>query len=83
MTKAQKYLEVFFEEKEIKYESWDITHNDQFHIIDTDFVIELIKNASASEQDQISNTLRKIDFINGNINNFLKFLAEAFVKTQY
>ena len=83
MTKTQKYLELFFEEKEIKSESWDITHNDQFHIIDTDFVIELIKGASAMEQEQIANTLRKIDFVNGNVNHFLKFLAESFIKTQY
>ena len=32
--------------------------------------------------EQIANTLRKIDFANGNVNHFLKFLAEAYVKTQ-
>jgi hypothetical protein len=83
MTKTQKYFELFFEEKEIRYELFEIEHNEEMHFIDTDFVIELIKKAPAREQDQIANTLRKIDFVNGNVNHFLKFLAEAYIKTQY
>ena len=83
MTKTQKYFELFFEEKEINYEMYEIEHEGEMHLIDTDFVIECIKEAPAREQEQIANTLRKIDFANGNVNHFLKFLAEAFVKTQY
>ena len=83
MTKTQKYLKAFFEEKEITFEQWEIYHNDQLHLIDTDVVIEAIHNAPTSEQDQVANVLRKIDFVNGNVNHFLKHLAEAFIKTQY
>jgi hypothetical protein len=83
MTKTEKYFELFFEEKEIGWESWEIEHNGETHFIDTDFVIELIKGAPAREQEQIANTLRKIDFANGNVNHFLKFLAEAYIKTNY
>ncbi|MBT2728405.1 hypothetical protein J7E63_15860 [Bacillus sp. ISL-75] len=83
MTKTAKYLELFFDEKEIQYEAFEIDHNGNIHLIDTDVVIEAIKNAPAREQDQVANTLRKIDFANGNVNHFLKFLAEQFVKTQY
>lgn len=83
MTKTATYLELFFEEKEIKFEAWEINHNGMLHLIDTDVVIEAIKNAPAREQDQIANTLRKIDFVNGNVNHFLKFLAEQFIQTQY
>lgn len=83
MTKTAKYLELFFEEKEIKFEAWEIEHNGNIHFIDNEYVIEAIKAAPAREQDQIANTLRKIDFANGNVNHFLKFLAEALIKTQY
>jgi hypothetical protein len=83
MTKTAKYLELFFEEKEIKFEAWEIYHNEQLHLIDTDVVIEAIKGAPTREQEQIANTLRKIDFVNGNVNHFLKFLAEQFIQTQY
>jgi hypothetical protein len=82
MTKTAKYLDLFFEEKEINFEMFEINHEGQMHLIDTDFVIELIKGAPTGEQDQIANQLRKIDFVNGNVNHFLKFLAEAFVKNQ-
>jgi hypothetical protein len=81
--KTTTYLELFFEEKEIKFEAWEIEAHDEIHFIDTDFVIELIKGAPPQEQEQIANQLRKIDFVNGNVNHFLKFLAEAYVKNYY
>lgn len=80
---TKKYLKLFFAEKDLAFESWEIEHNGMMHFIDTDVVIEAIHNAPASEQEQVANTLRKIDFVNGNVNNFLKFLAEAFIKNQY
>jgi hypothetical protein len=82
-TAEQKYFNNFFEEKQLPYEMFEIEHQGQAHLIDTDFVIELIKGAPQAEQKQIRNTLVKIDFVNGNVNHFLKFLAESFVKTQY
>lgn len=82
-TADQKYFDLFFDEKQLPYELFEIEHQGQMHFIDTDFVIELIKGAPAAEQKQIRNTLVKIDFANGNVNHFLKFLAEAYVKNQY
>jgi hypothetical protein len=84
MTKkaVDTYLERFFEEKEIRIEHWEIEVNGMTNFIDTEFVIELIFGAPDHEKEQIANTLRKIDFANGNVNHFLKFLAEAYVKTQ-
>jgi hypothetical protein len=81
--KTAKYLELFFEEKEINFEAWEIEAHGETHFIDTDFVIELIKEAPLQEQEQIVHQLRKIDFVNGNVNHFLKFLAEAYVKNYY
>jgi hypothetical protein len=84
MTKTAKYIEVFFEEKEINYEAFEIMdQNEMLHLIDTDVVIEAIKNAPEREKEQIANQLRRIDFANKNVNHFLKFLAEQFIKTQY
>jgi len=80
---AKRYLERFFEEKEITFEAWEIELHGETHFIDTDFVIESIKEAPTQEQNQIADTLRKIDFVNGNVNHFLKFLAEALVKNYY
>lgn len=75
------YLERFFEEKDLRIENWEIEVNGMTNFIDTEFVIELIKGAPDHEKEQISNTLRKIDFMNGNVNHFLKYLAEAYIRT--
>lgn len=77
------YLEKFFDEKEIPYEMYEINHKEELHIIDTDYVIESIKIAPYNEKKTIVDTLRKIDFANGNVNHYLKFLAGALIKTQY
>jgi penicillin-binding protein-related factor A (putative recombinase) len=82
-TAAAKYIEVFFEEKEISYEMYEIEVNGELHMIHTNAVINLIKQASKTEQETIANTLRKIDFVNGNVTHYLKFLAEAYIKTNY
>lgn len=80
MTETAKYLKTFFEEKEIRQESYELTAPDGMtHILDTDVVIEAIHNAPASEQTQIAAMLRKIDFKNGDVNHFLKFLAQQMV----
>jgi hypothetical protein len=79
MSKA--YLERFFEEKDLAYESWSIASEDGTeHLIDTDYVIESIFATSKTEQTKIADTIRKIDFANGNVNHYLKFLAGVLVK---
>jgi hypothetical protein len=80
---TMKYLSVFFEEKQLPYEMWEIEHNEEMHFIDTDFVITLIQEAPKREQEQIAAQLRKLDFVNANINHFLKYLAESYVKVNY
>ena len=82
-TAEQKYFENFFNEKQLPYETFEIEHNGQMHFVEMDFVIELIKTAPRPEQMQIRNTLVKIDFVNGNVNHFLKFLAESYIKMNY
>jgi hypothetical protein len=79
---TKQYFESFFAEKEIAYELFEIEFAGQTHFIDTDFVIELIKKAPKGEQVQLRNTLVKIDFVNGNVNHFLKFLAESYIKNR-
>jgi len=83
LTKTEEYFENFFAEKEIPYEEFSFDHNNNIHFIDTDFVIELIKSTKGNEAKQIRDILVGIDFRNGNVNHFLKHLAEGYVKTHY
>lgn len=78
---SKTYLLNFFEEKQINYTMFEIIDvNGLSHFIDTDFVIEAIHNAPVKEQQVISQTLRKLDFYNQPINDYLKHLATALVK---
>ncbi len=74
------YLSNFFQEKQINYTMFEITDlNGLTHFIDTDFVIEAIHNAPLNEQQVISQTLRRLDFYNQSINEYLKHLATILV----
>ena len=75
MKKTKKYLETFFEEKDLGFEIFNI---DGF-IISNEQVIEEILNAPENEQKGIANVIRKIDFKNGDINDYLEHLAQALI----
>ncbi len=78
---SKTYLTTFFAEKTINYQLFEITDtNGSTHLIDTEFVIEAILSTTSTEQQVIGNTLRKLDFFNQSINDYLKFLANALVK---
>ena len=78
---TKQYLASFFEEKKIPYKIFEIIDkSNTVHFIDTDVVIESIHSAPKTEQTQIANVIRRIDFKNGDICHFLKFLAHGLVK---
>lgn len=78
---SKRYLKTFFEEKNLPTESWTLTSSKGVvHIIDTDVVKEHIFIAPVKEQEQIANVIRQIDFKNGDVNHFLKHLAQAIVE---
>lgn len=79
MTKTEfiTWLDTFLEEKQLPYESWEIEADSGLHLIDTEVVVESIKNAPIQEQEKIKNVIVKIDFANGNVNHFFKHLAGA------
>lgn len=70
------YLNLFFAEKDIpetvfvKEDSTGMTH-----FIPNGCVIEAIATADDSAREKIENTLRQIDFANGDVNHFLEHLA--------
>ena len=75
-----KWFETFLEEKDLPYESWELVNKDgETHFIDTEVIIETIKNCNNKEQTGIKNMLIKIDFANGNVNDYFKHLAHALI----
>lgn len=77
------WFETFLNEKQLPFELFDIHHKNETHMIDTDFVTELIKEAPLKEQQDIKSMIVKIDFVNGDINHFFKHLATCYVQCNY
>lgn len=78
---SKKYLQTFFKEKELPFQSWDLTDSRGLsHTIDTDVVKEAILNCSDEEQAKIAHIIRQIDFKNGDVNHFLKYLAQGLIE---
>lgn len=72
------WLDTFVEEKEIDLNEMH-THTDMsgaIHLFETNDVINLIKATSDEEKAIIKNKIISIDFNNGDIVDFLKFLFE-------
>lgn len=80
MTNFVKWFERFLEEKNLPYASWELENREGVtNFIDNDVVIEAIKGAPAREQAGIKNMIVKIDFYNGDVNDYFKHLAGALI----
>jgi len=80
MSNFNDWFETFLEEKNLPYASWELTApNGTLHLIDSNVVIEAIKGAPAGKQAGIKATIVKIDFLNGDVNDFFRHLAQALV----
>lgn len=77
--KNQKYLKTFFQEKNLREQFWELQGKSGINFISNNIVIEHILVSPDHEQAQIIDVLRKIDFANGDVNDFLKHLAHALV----
>lgn len=81
MNTITNYLQAFFNEKQIPNTQYSIEgKNGVMHIISNEVVIEHILNTSTKEKLKISNILRAIDYKNGSVSHFLKYLAFGLVK---
>jgi len=82
-TSLKDFFNRFFEEKDIPYTQFKVKTGKLTHFVDTEQIIQQIKNANKDEQNQVAEVLMKIDRQNGDIIDFLKHLAEGYIKTNY
>ena len=71
------YFERFIEEKNISGQMLEVEGNSGTNLIPVEVLIDYILIAPKHEQEAIKNMLIKIDFLNGNIVDYLKYLAKA------
>jgi hypothetical protein len=79
-SEASKYLKTFFEEKNLPEVEWELKdRSGQTHWISNEVVIEHILIAPEHEKKGLADMIRKLDFKNANINDYLKHLAGALI----
>ena len=77
---STRYLKTFFEEKQLPEVTWSLEVDGFIHIMSNETVIAQILVAPPEEQRGIANMIRKIDFVNGDVNDYLKHLGTALAK---
>jgi len=75
-----KWFDTFLDEKNLQHKSWTIKDkNGTDNFINSEVVIESIKNSPSNEQKSIKDMLIKIDFKNGNVMDYFKHLATGLI----
>ncbi len=75
---AFSFFHVFFAEKDLSEQVYEVTVDGTDHFVPTAVVIEAIHGMHAGEErDTVERILRQIDFANGDVHHFLQFLARG------
>jgi hypothetical protein len=78
---SKRFLKTFFAEKNLAPVLWEIEASDgMIHMVDSETIIDTILESSDEIQHQIAMKLRQIDFHNGDVSHFLRFLAKGLVE---
>lgn len=72
-----KYLRDFFSEKDIPETTFEVEGPEFINMIPNTVVVSHMTGMGEEEAKKVENTLRKIDFANGDVNHFLAHLAKA------
>ena len=73
-----KWLDTFLAEKNIELDNtFEFNNENGFNLMTYAVVVEYVKNTAKENQTKIKNTLVKIDFLNGDVLHFLKFLGKG------
>lgn len=78
-----EWLNVFIEEKEINTaKTFEFIINETWNYLPLEVVLEFIESLPSDQQSVIKNTLVKIDFMNGDVYHFFKYLAKGMVQLE-
>lgn len=80
MHTIMKYLEILLEEKNISSET-NLLENEGNFGLTIQMLIDFIYSMPANIRKQVENTFRKIDFMNGDVMNYINFLAKGMLKS--
>ena len=73
-----KWVDTFIEEKGIDLEeTFEFENENGFNLMPYGVVVEAIKTTQGRERSQIKVTIVKIDFRNGDVRHFFRFLGQG------
>lgn len=73
-----KWLDTFISEKNIDLErTFEFENQNGFNLMPYGVVVEAIKTTSGTERAKIKDTIVKIDFANGDVLHFFRFLGKG------
>lgn len=79
----RSFFRIMLEEKGLDDELIEVEHEDTIHKIGIDLLIDLMESVEPQDQKKIEETMRKIDFLNGDMMHYLNHLATGYVVTHY
>lgn len=73
-----KWLDVFVAEKGLDTEVvFEVEGDAGTNLVPLGAVVDFVKNVDAATKAKIKNTIVKIDFVNGDVLDFFKFMAKG------
>jgi len=74
------YIETLLEEKNISLDTYILENEGNFGLT-IKMLVDFIYSMPVSIKKQVENTFRKIDFLNGDVMNYINFLAKGMIKS--
>ena len=74
------YIETLLEEKNISLDTYILENEGNFGLT-IKMLVDFIYSMPVSIKKQVENTFRKIDFLNGDVMNYINFLAKGMIQS--
>ena len=75
-----QYIETLLKEKNISLDTYILENEGNFGLT-IKMLVDFIYSMPVSIKKQVENTFRKIDFLNGDVMNYINFLAKGMIKS--
>jgi len=75
-----QYIETLLKEKNISLDTYILENEGNFGLT-IKMLVDFIYSMPVSIKKQVENTFRKIDFLNGDVMNYINFLAKGMIQS--
>lgn len=79
----KSFFYTMLDEKGLLDEVLEVSHEGVTHFIEMAILLEGMENTTPREQNTIEMTMRKIDFLNKDMMDYMNHLAKAFIIQHY